>query len=137
MLFIIIILHCFKLIYLFLWIEIIIDGAERLTFAVYEDAKEQISDTRQYIGIITAVECIGFVFVCIIDILFFSINLYYSIHYLWLGQDLILFRPFVKKLRAENEHTFSLIRMIPRNLLKNVPEIQEFIQETLDGNDEE
>lgn len=43
--------------------------------------------------------------------------------------DIVIFRPFVKQLREEHEHTFSLIRMIPRKLLQDVPEIQEFIQD--------
>ena len=43
-----------------------------------------------------------------------------------------LFRPFVNQLREENNHTFSIIRMIPGKLLQDVPEIQKFMQEILE-----
>lgn len=54
------------------YIEILCDGAERLTFAVYEDAKQQIKETKQYIAIITAVECVGFLLICIFILIILS-----------------------------------------------------------------
>lgn len=56
----------------------------------------------------------------------------FSLILLWLHLDIFLFRPFVKQLRGEIEHTFAMIRVIPRKLLKDVPEIQEFLASTLD-----
>lgn len=102
---------------------------------MYSDAKDKISATKEGIAIITAVESIAFVIICILPSLFF----YYVFTKIAfdLTLDLIIFRPFVKQLRVENDHTFSLIRMIPRNLLTNVPEIQEFINNTLNEDEDD
>lgn len=91
----------------------LVDGAETLTYMVYSDAKNKIANTKENIAIITGVVCVAFVLIY-----------------------LFIFRPFVKQLRAESDHTFALIRMIPRKLLQDVPEIQKFIQEALSGDDD-
>jgi hypothetical protein len=43
--------------------------------------------------------------------------------------DRFVFRSFVLKLSAENDHTFSIIRMIPRHLVKDIKEIDDFLKE--------
>lgn len=43
--------------------------------------------------------------------------------------DVIVFKPFVSKLRSENEHTFSIMRMIPRKELVGNKEVEDFIKE--------
>lgn len=87
----------------------IMDGLERLTFSFQVDASNQISDAKFRVGIITGVVCVAFI--CI---------------------HIVLFKPFVRKLREESEHTFSIVRMIPRKLITDIPEIQAFIQESTD-----
>eukprot|EP00026_Physarum_polycephalum_P010935 Phypoly_transcript_11122.p1 GENE.Phypoly_transcript_11122~~Phypoly_transcript_11122.p1 ORF type:complete len:390 (+),score=95.99 Phypoly_transcript_11122:30-1172(+) len=82
------------------------DGLDTITFLVYMDAKHQISAAKQRIAISTVVTSVLFVLI-----------------------HVILFRPFVKKLRAESEHTFAILHMIPRRLLQEVPEIQAFLRE--------
>lgn len=84
----------------------IYDGLDIITFLVYVDAKQQISDAKQRIAICTVVTSVLFVLI-----------------------HIVLFRPFVRKLRSESEHTFAILHMIPRRLLQEVPEIQAFLRE--------
>lgn len=92
----------------------IMDGLERLTYTFQIHAADQISSAKLRVGIITGVVCVAFV----------------AIH-------IIIFKPFVRKLQEESEHTFSIIRMIPRKMLTDVAEIQEFIQESIEAADKD
>lgn len=83
------------------------DGLEYMTFVNYQEALRQISDAKMKITIVASIWV-----VCVV-----------AIH-------MIFFRTFVRRLRDESEHTFSVLRMIPRKLVRDVPEIQAFLRET-------
>lgn len=78
-------------------------------FATYDNAKKQISHSKDIVGIVTGVSSLLFVLI-----------------------HLILFRPFVKRLRAESEYIFVILNMIPRRMLSEVPEIMEFLRAEAD-----
>lgn len=107
------------------------DGLETLTFTVYQNAIERIGGVRRWVTIGSTVQCILFVLVCIRSLICFL--LYVSIFFDFIIY-IVLFRPFVSKLKQESEQTFSILRMIPRKLLKDIPEIKHFIQHTLQEN---
>lgn len=109
------------------------DGLERLTFSFQVHASDQLSSAKLRVGIITGVVCVAFVVIRIFFCLFLKIYICAS-NFTVTTTDMIVFRPFVSKLREESEHTFSIIRMIPRKMLTDVEEIQEFIQESIDSN---
>lgn len=86
------------------------DALEIVVFNAYVYAYNQIAIAKWQISVVVAVEV-----VC-----FFLIHVFF-------------FRPFIRRLQQESEHTFSLIRMIPRKLVQNIPEISEFIRETMEA----
>lgn len=89
--------------------DMTVDGMLRLTFTGYKEAIDKIRSTRRAVAIITTFQC------------FIVVLVYF-----------VVFRPFVKQLKEETANTFALIRMIPKSLMTQVPEIQKFITETIE-----
>jgi len=86
------------------------DGLEIMTFGNYLAAHDQISNARTQLALVSSIEAICFVLI-----------------------HIIFFRPFVKRLHEESDNTHSILRMIPRKLVKDIPEIQEFFEDNLES----
>eukprot|EP00026_Physarum_polycephalum_P008706 Phypoly_transcript_08803.p1 GENE.Phypoly_transcript_08803~~Phypoly_transcript_08803.p1 ORF type:complete len:481 (+),score=70.13 Phypoly_transcript_08803:161-1444(+) len=83
-----------------------LEGLQALSFNYYLDAARQTSTARKEMAVVTVVECVLFILI-------------YR----------FFFKRFITSLNAENEYTFSIIRMIPRHLVSDIPEIDEFLRE--------
>lgn len=57
------------------------DGSEQLTFMVYKESINKISDSKSNIGIVVAVQTIVFVFICIHFIFLFSFSFFLFVFY--------------------------------------------------------
>lgn len=86
------------------------DGMEFMTFLDYLVILNKISNAQTQVIVTAVVEAVLFILVRI-----------------------FLLGPFVRKLREESEHTFAILRMIPRKMVKDIPEIREFLRLTLDN----